>query len=111
MLTYKIVGGRTVLILLTIIHLILPFTPVNEHEGSQIIVGALIIGSLFLWLTICSFQNPHRNFLRGLLLFWGVNVLAALTGASPLSEGWGVKLVFSLILIFGAIKKQFPKIS
>ena len=97
--------GRTTLFLLTVIHLILPFTPANQHEGKQIIIGAMVIGIIFLFFTIRSFRHPYRFSFYGLIFFWVVNFTAAAMEASPLSEGWVVKLIFSITLILASLKE------
>ena len=47
-----LVCGRIVLFTLVGIHFVLPFTPVNRHEETRIIIGSMILGALFLSLGI-----------------------------------------------------------
>ncbi|MEE2638658.1 MAG: hypothetical protein VYE68_15660 [Acidobacteriota bacterium] len=63
--------ARVVLNPLEFIHLILPFTPVNQHEETG---GALLT---------CVITLSHA------------------TGASPIAEGWPVTLVFLTGLAYG----------
>ena len=99
-----LVCGRIVLFTLVGIHFVLPFTSVNRHEQTRIIVGSMILGALFLSLGIASFRKPFIAFATGLGLLLGVYALSAATGASPLMEGMVVKMLFAMGLGYGLIE-------
>jgi|GEM_PF-3194064 len=97
---------RIVLFALVAIHFILPFTPVNPHPETRVVVASLILGSLFFGLALYSYKNSivASRISLGFLLF--VYFLSAMTGKSPVSEGFIVKLLFALGLLYGAIGKD-----
>ena len=92
-------AGRLVLASLVGIHFVLPFTPVNQHPEVRILVGSLILGCLFAVLAWRSLSAPRPAFLGALLLLGIVYVVSATTGASPIDEGWPIKLVFAAGLL------------
>ena len=96
-----ILTARAVIFILVFIHLILPYTPVNRHEGIQIPIGAGVIGVWFLVLALKSYRYPRKYFIFALAFFWGVTLLAAVTRASPIMEGIVIKLLFSFGLLWG----------
>ena len=92
--------GRGLLYLLVFIHLVLPWTPANQSDEGTILVGAILIGAGFLGLAIWSRRNPRLALTAGAVLFAIVETVAALTGASPLSEGWPIKLTLSGLFVY-----------
>ena len=86
--------GRTVLLVLVGIHWILPFTPANRHEAVRIIVGSLVLGAAFVALFVRTYSRPTQAFAVAAALLVAVFIVSAVTGASPLSEGAVVKVVF-----------------
>ena len=98
------VGGRMVLAGLVLIHLTLPFTPLNPHPQLRIRVASLILALLFGLLTWRSRSAPRAAFAIGVVLLMGVYAVSASTGASPLTEGWLVKLVFAAVLLWATIQ-------
>ncbi len=95
--------GRAVLTLLVGIHWVLPFTPVNPHEETRVIVASLILGAAFLTLLLWSRRTPARAFASGAGLLTLVITISAATGASPLLEGAVVKLAFVIGLGWAAV--------
>mgnify|MGYP004224038015 CR=1 FL=1 len=55
--------ARVVLLALVGIHLILPFTPANTHPERRIILVSLVLGVLFLTLSLTSYSRPFTSFL------------------------------------------------
>ena len=92
-------GGRAVLIALMGIHLILLFTPINPRPKLRIVIASLLLGPLFGWLAWRSLMSPRSSFVAALGLLLVVYLISALSGASPIAEGWGVKLVFAIGLL------------
>jgi len=95
--------GRAVLGLLAAIHLVLPFTPANEHDELQIYLAAVVIGSFFAYLIWMSFGRPRRALVVGAVMFVAVEAVAAVTGASPLTEGWAVKLALTAAYAYAIV--------
>ncbi len=93
--------ARVVLNPLVFIHLILPFTPVDQHEETGIVVVSMCLGMAFLWLSRWSHQRGRRVFATGGALLTCVIALSHATGASPIAEGWPVTLVFLTGLAYG----------
>lgn len=93
--------ARGVLFLLVFIHFILPFTPANPHPELQIKIGSLILGTFFLALGVWSLKSPFSGLGIGLLLLLLVYFVSSTTGASPITEGLPVKVVFVVILFAG----------
>ncbi len=89
----SVLVAQTVLLALTFIHLILPLTPVNTHPELRIRVVAVFLGLVFFVLFGLSFRAPRAAFGGGLTLFVLVSIVAAVSGASPATEGLGVKLL------------------
>ena len=96
--------GRSALWILALIHLVLPFTPVNSHPEAQIKIAAVAIGSVFLALAVVWPRAPRAASAAGLVLFIAISSVAAATQRSPIEEGWVVKLFFvvSLALAFAS---------
>ena len=84
--------GRLVLALLVAIHWVLPYTPVNRHEETRILVASLAIGAAFLALRVGSFRHPLASFWIATSLLALVVVVSAISGASPIREGAAVKV-------------------
>ena len=84
----------------------MPFTPVNPHEETRIIVASLILGAAFLTLLLWSRRTPARAFAVAAGLLALVIAVSAATGASPLLEGAVVKLVFLMGLGWAAVTAQ-----
>ncbi len=91
--------------LLVGIHWVLPFTPVNPHEETRIIVASVILGAAFLTLLLWSHRNPRLAFATSAGLLSLVIVVSAVTGASPLLEGAVVKLLFLAGLTWSATRR------
>ena len=83
------------------IHLVLPFTSVNQHPEVRIKIASLILGVVFLWFGLRSFGNPLRYFSAGLTLLISVYLISAVSGASPVSEGVVPKIIFAGCLAMG----------
>ncbi len=98
--------ARITLFVLTTIHLILPFTPVNRHEEPRIKIAAAILGLVFLALTVVSVQRPLVAFAAGLALFTATVIVGSVGGASPLEEGWVVRLLFFALLSYGCLRSN-----
>ena len=98
--------GRAVLTLLVGIHWVLPFTPVNPHDETRILVASLILGAAFLTLLLWSRRDPARAFAVAAGLLALVVAVSATTGASPLLEGAVVKLAFVIGLGWAAVTAQ-----
>lgn len=86
--------GRAILFILVGIHWILPFTPVNQHDETRIIVVSLVLGAAFLTLGLRSYREPLSSFALGGGLLALVIVVSAATGASPWQEGAVIKVFF-----------------
>ena len=86
--------GRAVLFTLVGIHWILPFTPVNPHDETRIIVASFVLGATFLALVVWSYTATVWPFVSGSALLAVVIAVSATTGASPLREGAVVKVLF-----------------
>ena len=95
--------SRSAIVVLTLLHLIGPYTPINNSDASQIVVGAMIIGGGFAGLFVWSFSRPRRAALGALVLFLAVVAISAATDASPLTEGLPVKIVLAAMLAFGSV--------
>jgi hypothetical protein len=95
--------ARGILYTQVAIHLVLPFTPVNRHEEPRIIVASLILGVTFLSLALWSYGAPRRAFSAGVLLLAVVIGVSHATGASPVTEGLVVKLLFLTGLGYGVL--------
>ena len=93
--------ARGVLYTLVFIHFVLPFTPVNQHEETRILFASVILGILFLSLARVSYRYPRAAFSAGLIFLLFIYALSHATGASPIAEGWPVKLVFAAGLTAG----------
>jgi hypothetical protein len=100
--------GRGLLVLLTVIHLVLPWTPANNSDDGVILVGALVIGGGFLATAVWSRRNPRPALTVGAILFLAVETVAAATGASPWEEGWPIKLTLSLLFAFALAAVWLP---
>ena len=105
--------GKGLLYLLVFIHLALPWTPANQSEDDTIVVGALLIGIGFLAIAIWSRRNPRAALTAGAVLFLIVETVAAMTGASPWSEGWLIKLALSGLFAYSLVAawSSTPEIS
>ena len=101
-----VIYARTVLLALVAIHFVLPFTPVNPHPELRIKVASLILGALFLLLGHASFRRPFFAFAVALTLLLVVYMVSALSGASPITEGLPVKIIFAAGLAFGLIRSR-----
>ena len=99
-------SGRIVLTLLVGIHWILPFTPVNLHEETRIVVASVGLGAAFLTLLIWSLTQAARAFAAALGLLVLVIAVSATTGASPLLEGAQIKLLFLVGLSLAVVKAR-----
>jgi hypothetical protein len=80
---------------LVAIHLALPFTWANTHPEQRIIWASLLLGTVFLTLALWSLQNPCVAFACSLALLLAVYGVSHLGGASPITEGWPIKLLFA----------------
>ena len=98
--------ARGVLFLLVLIHWVLPFTPLNQHAELTIVVGSLFIGGAFLFFGLRSLRSPFTNLLGGLVLLLIAYGVSAITGASPLSEGTVVKIIFAAVLLMGVFSSR-----
>ena len=98
-----ILAGRSVLFVLVLIHFVLPFTPVNTHSESRIVIGSLVLGGVFFVLAYISLREPRTAFLVGVVVLACVYILSAVTGASPASEGFIVKCLLLGALIWGLV--------
>lgn len=99
-------GGRLArwsLFGLALIHLVLPFTPLNRTEESRIVTASLILGGTFLYLAFLSRRSPAQAFWGGFGLLAVVIITAAWTGASPVEEGLWIKLGILAVLSFAGI--------
>ena len=96
--------GRVVLLLLVGIHWILPFTPANPHEEMRIVIASLVLGAAFLTLALQSYSHATRSFVLTGALLTVVITVGALTGASHVVEGAGVKVLFLSGLGWGTFK-------
>ena len=85
------------------IHLILPFTPVNTHPETRILVASLILGVLFLTLVIASYRKPQSSFVTALVVLLIVYAVSAISGASPIAEGLAIKVLFVAGLVYGVM--------
>ena len=94
---------RIAIAVLTLLHLVGPFTPINRSDSGQIVVGAMIIGAGFAGLFVWSFVKPRAASRAALGLFIGVVALSAVTGASPVLEGLPVKVALAAALLFGSL--------
>ena len=99
-------SGRIVLTLLVGIHWILPFTPVNLHEETRIVVAGVVLGAAFLTLLMWSYTQAARALAAALGLLVLVIAVSATTGASPLLEGAPIKLLFLLGLSLAVVKAR-----
>ena len=102
-------AGRLVLYLLSFIHLVLPWTPVNQNDSTSVLVGGMIIGIGFLALALWSRRNPGPAFGIGAVLFLIVETVAAATGASPWSGGWPVKLALGGVFVWALLALWVPQ--
>ena len=98
--------AQGVLFLLVFIHWVLPFTPANQHSELTILVGSLILGGAFLFLGVRSIKSSFVYLLSGLILLLIVYAVSAATGASPLSEGSVVKVLFTALLLLGVFSAK-----
>ena len=98
--------GRTVLVLLVGIHWVLPFTPVNPHEETRILIAGILIGPAFFLLTVRSYIRTAQSFAAAAGLLALVIGVSATTGASPPLEGAGVKLLFLAGLGWGLFRSS-----
>ena len=92
---------RVALVTLALLHWAGPFTALNQHESTRILIGALSLGAIFLALLGWSLKAPQKAYAAALCVFLTVVVVASLTGASPLLEGIVVKLVLAGALAIG----------
>ena len=95
--------AKGVLFVLVLIHFILPFTPANPHPELRIKIASLVLGSLFLTLGIRSLTRPRSNLIAGLVLLLIVYAVSAVSGASPITEGWPIKIMFACLLAAGIV--------
>jgi hypothetical protein len=102
-------AGRAVLYLLTFIHLVLPWTPVNQSDSASVLVGGMMIGIAFLALALWSRRSPIPALSIGAVLFLSVEIVADATGASPWSEGWPVKLVLAAVFVWAFLAVWIPR--
>jgi len=93
--------ARGVLVVLVFIHLILPFTPANEHPELHIKIANVLFGFSFLGFTTLSFSHPRASFRGALLFLFALFLFSAATGGSPLTEGIIAKFTFAAGLILG----------
>jgi hypothetical protein len=98
--------ARAVLFTLVLIHFVLPFTPVNSHPEPIILIGSSVLGFAFLAVAVKSMRSPKAFLSVGLGLLLVVYVVSAITGASPLAEGFLVKVVFAVLLVLGIISAK-----
>jgi len=91
--------AQVVLYLLVVIHWVLPFTPVNQHPEPHIKIAALGIGAIFLMFAQLSYRRPRQSFAGGLVFLLTLYTVSAVTGASPITEGLVVKLLFAILLL------------
>lgn len=105
----QIILARGVLSILVLIHMILPFTPINQHPELRIKIGSIVLGVLFLILALRSLTKPHSSLIFGFVLLIAVYFVSAMTGASPVNEGLGVKIVFAALLGLGIISTYKQK--
>ncbi|WDE01505.1 hypothetical protein [Thalassomonas actiniarum] len=91
--------AQVVLYLLVVIHWLLPFTPVNQHPEPHIKIAALGIGAIFLMFAQLSYSRPRQSFAGGLIFLLILYIVSAVTGASPITEGLVVKLLFAALLL------------
>lgn len=96
-------AGRVTLVTLILIHGVLPFTPVNQHPERRIIVASLVLAVVFALLACRSLSAPRPSFAVGLGVLLFVYLVSALTGASPMAEGWPIKLVFAVALLWAVL--------
>jgi len=89
--------------------MILPFTPVNQHPELSIKIGSVVLGVLFLILALRSLTKPHSSLIFGFVLLIAVYFVSAMTGASPVNERLGVKIVFAVLLGLGIISAYKQK--
>ena len=94
---------RVAIAVLTLLHLVGPYTPINNSDASQIVIGAMIIGAGFVGLFLWSFFRPRRAALFALALFVAVVAISAATDASPLLEGLPVKILLAAMLAVGSV--------
>ena len=109
MMRFEVFAPRAATIVLwalVAIHFVLPFTPANPHEELRIKVASLILGGSFLGLAVLARVRETLAFAIALVLLLGVYVVSAVGGASPLSEGWLIKLIFALALGGGLAAKR-----
>ncbi|WDE07872.1 hypothetical protein SG34_013875 [Thalassomonas viridans] len=91
--------AQVVLYLLVVIHWVLPFTPVNQHPEPHIKIAALGVGAIFLLFAQLSYTRPRQSFAGGLIFLVILYIVSAVTGASPITEGLVVKLLFATLLM------------
>jgi hypothetical protein len=87
-------------------HWVLPFTPVNPHPGAFIRIGSIVLGAGFLVIGLLSIRNPRPWFGIALGLLLLIYALSAITGASPLQEGWPIKALIAGGLAWGLLKAK-----
>jgi len=104
----KHLWARGVLCLLVFIHFVLPFTPINQHDETRIVVASLILGTFFLGTVLWSFKLPKAAFTLSLAVLLFVYGLSHVTAASPISEGWPVKIFFAAGLASGIFGSNPP---
>ena len=102
-------AGRAVLYLLTFIHLVLPWTPVNQNDSASVLVGGMIIGVGFLALALWSRRSPGPALSIGAVMFLAVETVADATGASPWSESWPVKLALGGVFVWALLALWIPQ--
>jgi uncharacterized membrane protein YjjP (DUF1212 family) len=91
------------------IHWILPFTPVNQHDETRIIVASLVLGAAFLVLSLGSYRNAASSFAVATGLLVLVIAVSAATGASPLREGAVVKALFVGVLAWATATVRWAR--
>lgn len=98
-------GATAVLWCLVLIHSILPFTPVNQHDELRIKVASIFLNVAFLAMIFWARRRRRAALTAALALLLVVYIVSALGGASPFEEGWFVKIVFACGLATGVFSE------